>query len=103
MLTAALFALFLLVPPVQAQETTAAESQQAEEAIEVDVLNRSTPRGSVEGFLLAADEDDFVKAAEYLDLRNLPPKYKSVKPALLARMLAIVIEREIWINIGGAQ
>ena len=101
-LTAALLAFFLLMSSAQAQDTTGAESPESNEAGESppmdDVLLRSTPRGSVEGFLKATEEDDFVKAVEYLDLRNLPPKYKSVKPELLARMLAIVIEREIWID-----
>jgi MscS family membrane protein len=64
-----------------------------------DSLGRDTPRSSLVGFLQAAEEGDFVKAAEYLDLRNLPRKYRSVPPTRLAEMLAVVIEREIWIDL----
>ena len=89
----------------QAQDTTAAAGPESKETVQSpptdDVLLRSTPRGSVQGFRKAAEEADFVKAVEFLDLRNLPSKYKSVKPELLARMLAIIIEREIWIDQEG--
>ena len=37
-----------------------------------DALNRGTPRGSIIGYLEASAELDFEKAAQYLDLRNLP-------------------------------
>ena len=37
-----------------------------------DEFDRGVPRTSVAGFLAAAKERDFERAAEYLDLRNLP-------------------------------
>jgi MscS family membrane protein len=104
-LAASLLTLLLLMSSSQAQDTTAAAGPESKETVQSpptdDVLLRSTPRGSVQGFRKAAEEADFVKAVEFLDLRNLPPKYKSVKPELLARMLAIIIEREIWIDQEG--
>jgi MscS family membrane protein len=47
----------------------------------------------------AIDDNKFVKAAEYLDLRRLPRKYKSFEPSRLAQMLGVIIEREIWIDL----
>ncbi len=64
-----------------------------------DPLNRSTPRGTVEGFLKAIDENDSVKAAEYLDLRNLPGRITQYTPEQLAQGLAIVLERGIWFDL----
>jgi MscS family membrane protein len=99
----AFLALFLWLPLNHAQEAAPAESTAEEESSETeppkDALGRDTPRGSIEGFLRAADEDDFVKAVEFLDLRNLPRKYRSFDRARLAEMLAVVIEREVWIEL----
>jgi MscS family membrane protein len=90
-----------LLPNVHAQE--AAESSAAQETVAEaepkDKLGRDTPRGSIAGFLIAADENDFVKAIEFLDLRNLPKRYRNAQPTQLARMLSVVIEREIWIDL----
>jgi MscS family membrane protein len=71
----------------------------AESELAGDALGRDTPRGSLEGFLHAADDDDYVKAVEYIDLRNLPRRYKNAQPTQLASMLASVIEREIRVNL----
>jgi MscS family membrane protein len=99
MAAATIFALFLLMSSGQAQETTSAESPQSGFQPVDDALQRGTPRGSLEGFLKAIEKDDYVTAVEYLDLRNLPRKYRSAQPTRLAQMLAIIIEREIWIDL----
>ena len=99
----AVWALCLYLPSSYAQEPASAESTPAKEISEPkppeDPLGRDTPRSSFNGFLKAAEEGDFVKAAEYLDLRNLPRKYKSIQPTRLAQMLDVVIEREIWVDL----
>ena len=46
--------------------------------IHQDELNRGVPRTSIHGFLEKGRERDFEKAAEYLDLRNLPDKVKNI-------------------------
>ena len=87
---------------LHAQEVSAGNTDTADQPAEpepIDKLGRDTPRGSLEGFLLAAEENDFVRAVEYLDLRNLPRRYRKAQPALLAEMLVVVIEREIWIDL----
>lgn len=60
-----------------------------------------TPRGSLQGYFEAVEEGDFKHAAEYLDLRSLPPSARSLAPERLAEMLSIVIGREIWIDLEG--
>jgi MscS family membrane protein len=88
-------------PSVHAQEAvgTSAVQEAVAEPEPQDQLGRDTPRGTVAGFLIAADENDFVKAIEFLDLRNLPKRYRNAQPTQLAEMLAVVIEREIWIDL----
>ena len=60
-----------------------------------DSLGRSTPRSSVRGFLSAAKDRDYARAAEYLDLRGLP---ESQGPEL-ARQLRIVLDQTLWIDM----
>ena len=95
--------LLLWLPLSHAQEATTTESTPAKETDEPqlpkDSLDRDTPRSSFNGFVKAAEEGDFVKAAEYLDLRNLPRKYRSIQPTRLAEMLIVIVEREIWIDL----
>jgi MscS family membrane protein len=104
LLFAILLMQFMLMPAGYAQEAAeeapaAAETPAPVEPVEPqDALGRYTPRGSLQGFLQAADDKDFIKAVEYLDLRNLPRRYRNAQPTQLAEMLAVVIEREIWID-----
>ena len=74
-LTIAVWALLLWLPLSQAQEAPPTEAVPAQEpsqaAAPEDPLGRETPRGSHEGFLKAAEEGNFVKAAEYLDTVNV--------------------------------
>jgi MscS family membrane protein len=64
----------------------------------VDALNRGTPRGSIAGFLLACEASDYVKAAEFLDLRNLPGEATEVGGPELARQLNHVLSRAVWLD-----
>ena len=41
-----------------------------------DPLNRTNPRAAITGFLVACHQDDFSKAAEYLDLSRLPARQR---------------------------
>ncbi len=74
-------------------ETAAAINQGPE-----DALNRGTPRGSIIGFLQACAEFDFEKAAEYLDLRNLPQEAEAIGGPELARQLNHVLSRAVWLD-----
>jgi MscS family membrane protein len=69
-----------------------------EDRVPEDVLNRGTPRGSVVGFLEACSVFDFDKAAEYLDLRNLPDDVAAIGGHELARQLNHVLARAVWLD-----
>ncbi len=63
-----------------------------------DPFNRGTPRGSMHGFLMASRARDYERAAEYLDLRRLPPEKKDRGPEL-ARRLKVVIDQTLWVDV----
>ena len=69
-----------------------------EEHVPDDALGRGTPRGSIAGFLNTTSEFQFEKAAEYLDLRNLPDDVSAIGGAELARQLNHVLSRSVWID-----
>ena len=70
-----------------------------EQAVEMsDPYGRDTPRGSFEGFQAATEEFDFEKAAQYLDLRNLPAKVSQMDGATLAEQLDFVIKRNLKVD-----
>lgn len=61
-----------------------------------DPFNRGTPRGTVYGFASACRHSDYERAAQYLDLRQLPPEEQARGPeiarklrAALGRVLAV--------------
>ena len=63
---------------VNAQEPAWPGAETVQQAGPVDVLNRGTPLGSIEGFLQAAVKPDWEEAAEFLDLRNLPDDVRAL-------------------------
>ena len=63
-----------------------------------DALDRGTPRSSIVGFLTATNEFNWEKAAEYLDLRNLPSEIEEVGGPELARQFNHVISRSVWLD-----
>jgi MscS family membrane protein len=63
-----------------------------------DALNRGTPRSSAIGYLEACASFDFEKAAEYLDLRNLPRDVDEIGGKELARQLNHVLSRSVWLD-----
>jgi MscS family membrane protein len=63
-----------------------------------DALNRGTPRGSIIGYLEACADFDFEKAAEFLDLRNLPDEVHELGGSELARQLNHVLSRSVWLD-----
>jgi MscS family membrane protein len=98
---ASILALSLFAPMVSAQEPVANQDDRdaAQTEIVTDEFDRGTPRRSLLGFLAAAQDRDFDTAAEYLDLRNLPSPAKTMDGARLAQGLAIVVERQLWIDL----
>jgi MscS family membrane protein len=63
-----------------------------------DALGRGNPHDSIVGYLDAASEFNWEKAAEYLDLRNLPDKVGKLGGPELARQFNHVLSRAVWLD-----
>jgi len=77
----------------KATESTHAETPE-------DQLKRGTPRSTVEGFLDAARNHDYERAAEYLFLGRLPKGLSQSDGPRLARELKIVLDKTLWVDVG---
>ena len=84
---------------IEKRSKTPPELERAAPGVPDDPLGRGTPRSSVRGFLAAAKDRNYVQAAEYLDLRNLPPSLTESQGPELARQLRIVLDRTLWIDL----
>lgn len=76
-----------------------AEPELTAPGIPDDPLGRGTPRSSVRGFFAAVKNRNYAQAAEYLDLRNLPPGLTESQGPELARQLRIVLDNTLWIDL----
>ena len=76
-------------PPATAPKPDAS-AQQADE----DPLGRSTPYGAIKGFVLAAKDKDYSRAAQYLDTRK-----KAAAAEELAQQLQIVLDRGLKVDL----
>jgi len=63
-----------------------------------DALGRGNPRDSIVGYLDAASKFNWEKAAEYLDLRNVPEDVAEIGGPELARQLNHVLSRTVWLD-----
>lgn len=59
----------------------------------------ATPRAAMRGFLVAARDGDFARAAERLDLRGLPPGRREAQGPKLARELKSALDRSLWVDL----
>jgi len=64
----------------------------------VDPFGRLTPRSSVEGFLSAVRQEDFEKAARYLDLSQIPEAERRLAGRQRASELLQLLDRDGFIN-----
>ena len=80
------------------ETTTAVVVQEVVDKGPQDALNRGNPRSSITGYLEAAAALDFEKAAQYLDLRNLPRDVEEIGGAELARQFNHVLSRAVWLD-----
>jgi MscS family membrane protein len=64
-----------------------------------DELNRGVPRSSLKGYLKAARDGDFERAAKYLDLRYLPGRMDKSQGPQLARQLKIALDKTLWFDL----
>ena len=94
--------IFLTVPfqsrtfaaPVPASVAGPASKTTEPQVVSEDPLGRSTPHGTVMGFLAAAEKEDYQRASEYLESR-LSGKNKEE----LARSLKMVLDRGLKISM----
>jgi MscS family membrane protein len=63
-----------------------------------DGPRRDTPRKAVLGFLEASRENDFERAARYLDLQDVP-EAPAKSASELARQLHVVLDRTLWVSL----
>ena len=64
-----------------------------------DDFNRGVPRDSLKGYLKAARDGDFERAAEYLDLRYLSGGMDKNDGPQLARQLKIALDKVLWFDM----
>lgn len=89
-------ALSPLIPTPQAMAQASGPGQRSappDEALQ-DPLGRTTPRGTVLGFIKAAQAGDYERAADYLDARRVPGNAQE-----LARQLKVILDRGLRINL----
>ena len=92
-------------PAVNALQGTAKEEKTAEKPEKEkpkgprDEYNRGNPRSSVEGFIAATRDGKYEKAAQYLDLRNLPIWIDANEGPELARKLKIIMDKAFWMDL----
>lgn len=82
----------------QKTEITEKSTSLFEYDIPEDKYNRGQPRASFQGFLSAAKNQDFVRAIEFIDFRNVKEKILLVGKEELARQLYVVLGRTLWID-----
>jgi MscS family membrane protein len=81
------------------KEEPADAPKQEEPKGPVDEFDRGTPQTSMQGFLAAARDGDYERAAEYLDLRRLPQGKAEEEGPTLARQLKISLDRGLWVDV----
>jgi len=104
--------IFAAYSPAMAQDTAADQSNSKEDKSAeqsepkkvkplgpADEFNRGVPRSSLKGYLKAARDGDFDRAAKYLDLRYLPGRMDQSQGPQLARQLKIVLDKVIWFDL----
>jgi MscS family membrane protein len=86
--------------PPEAASEAAPEAPPASpaQAGPIDDLDRGVPRTAIESYMEAARARDWERAAEYLDLRNLPRGMDARDGPQLARQLKIALDRALWID-----
>lgn len=85
-----------------AEDKTKEETPKKEEKKLVvfrDELKRDTPQGTIKGFLEAAKDRDYEKAAKFLDLRYISYQGDKKTKTSLARKLKVIFDQKLWIDI----
>lgn len=82
------------------KETAIEEAdEEADYDVPEDEYNRGQPRNSFKGFLLAAQNQDYTRAIEFIDFRNVEPATLEIGQEELARQLYVVFSRTLWLDV----
>ena len=90
-----LIAVLLLAPPTpaDAQSTLEQPPAETEKPAPTDPYGRSTPEGTVQGFIAALAAEDYARASQYLDLANIPAAKREPQGEKLAGELETLLNR----------
>ncbi len=69
-------------------------SGQPPAAVKPDPLSRENPRSAVTGFLESAQDRDYIRASQYMDLRQIPARDRAQRGAELARELEAILNSD---------
>lgn len=64
-----------------------------------DPLNRTNPRSAVTGFLVSCHAKDYTKAAQYLDLHQIPASRRTTQGPELAKQLEAILNSDSHFNV----
>src|SRR5881396_3255784 len=91
-----LVALALSVPAAARSEAPAPGGEPSRPAT---ALGPEVPRGAMARFLAACREGHYARAAEYLNLRQLPQAVRAQRGPERARELDVVLDRALWVDL----
>ncbi len=94
-----LAALALATAHAQAPPTTRATTTTTEPPRAVAEPGPDTPRGAMARLLTFCREGQYTRAAEFLNLRNVPTSKRATMGPELARQLEAVFDRVLWIDL----
>lgn len=89
----------VLKEDIQPNENVPEDESVIDDNVPEDEYRRGQPRSSFQGFLYAVKKQDYERATNYLDYRNLPEDVLNVGKEELARKLYVVLSRTIWIDL----
>jgi MscS family membrane protein len=99
-----LFVSLILIGLLMANTAVAQSAEEQEVKVSsphgpVDEFDRGVPQTTLKGFLEAARDGNYQRAAQYLDLRNLPRRLDKSDGPELARKLKIILDRGLLIDL----
>jgi MscS family membrane protein len=92
--TCGLLVSLILIPPAFAQSPAPPPRPLPSEETPQDPLGRSTPRGTVLGFIKAAQTENYPLAVEFLDTRQPAGSAQGI-----ARELKVILDRGLQVNL----
>src|SRR5690606_9358744 len=78
--------------------TGSTDAAPAQPAAPTDPLGRQVPQGLVTGLLRAMADEDYVRAARYLDLRDIPEQRRAYRGPVLAHQLQQILDKGGWVD-----